>query len=251
MTHAKDTPDITTLIKAIIGIGIVLVSCFAPVPEGLSRQGTEYLGILLCMIFYLMVNLCKEFLVVLFALGLCILLKLTLFSAVFSAFSNTTVWLLVGVLPLAYLISRSGLLNRIALIVMRIFPNTYGGQLMALTAASLVISPLIPSITAKATVLAPFAVSVAKKMGFENKSKGMMGLFMIVYVIGAVSGHVFYSGSMNVFILLGLLPQSVQDSFTWGSWLQATVIWGLCIYVLCFLRFIFVERRISDVCRQS
>lgn len=235
MTHAKDTPDITTLIKAIIGIGIILVSCFAPVPEGLSRQGTEYLGILLCMIFYLMVNLCKEFLVVLFALGLCILLKLTLFSAVFSAFSNTTVWLLVGVLPLAYLISRSGLLNRIALIVMRIFPNTYGGQLMALTAASLVISPLIPSITAKATVLAPFAVSVAKKMGFENKSKGMMGLFMIVYVIGAVSGHVFYSGSMNVFILLGLLPQSVQDSFTWGSWLQATVIWGLCIYVLCFL----------------
>ncbi|MGN0402192.1 MAG: SLC13 family permease [Acetatifactor sp.] len=235
MTHAKIHPDIVTFIKFIAGLCIVLVSCFAPIPEGLSRQGTEYLGILLCMIFYLMVNLCNEFLVVLFALGMCAVLKITPFTDIFSAFSNTTVWLLVGVLPLAYFIGRSGLLNRIALIVMKLFPNTYSGQLLALTAASLVISPLIPSITAKATVLAPFAVSVAKRMGFENKSKGLMGLFMIVYIIGAVSGHVFYSGSMNVFILLGLLPQSIQDSFTWGSWLQATFIWGLCVYVLCFL----------------
>lgn len=223
------------LLNFLIGIALMAGGCLAPCFPGLSRQGMQYLGILASMIFYLMVNICDEYLVVLFALSVCILLKLDSFTGAFSAFSNTTVWLLVGVLPLSVVIEKSGLMKRIALHVLKCFPNTYVGQLLAFTTASLIISPLIPSITAKASILAPFAVNAASEMNLKEKSKGLMGLFMTVFLFGAVSGHVFYSGSMNVFILLGLLPKDMQNAFTWGTWLELTVIWGLCILILGFL----------------
>lgn len=226
---------VITFVKFLAGIVILFLSAVVPCFDGLSRQGMKYLGILICMIYYLLVNLCGEYIIVMFSLAMCCIMNIGDFTEIFSAFSNTTVWLLIGVLPLSAVIAKSGLMKRIALHVLKWFPATYRGQLLALTVAGIVISPLIPSITAKATILAPFAVNAAEEMKFEKKSKGMMGLVMAVYLMGAVSGHVFYSGSMNVFILLGLLPDSMQDTFTWGSWLLLTFLWGLCIYVLGFL----------------
>ncbi|MCI6713381.1 MAG: anion permease [Lachnospiraceae bacterium] len=224
-----------TASELIFGLLILGISCICPCPEGLDRQGVKYIGILLCMLFYLLVNLCSEYIVVMFTLAACVVLKVDTFSGIFSAFSNTTVWLLIGVLPLSVVISKSGLMKRIALHVLKLFPNTYQGQLLALTTAGIVISPMIPSITAKASILAPFAIEAAEEMKFTKKSKGMMGLFMAVYLMGAVSGHVFYSGSMNVFIMLGLLPADMQNEFTWGNWLMSTFIWGLCIYIIGFI----------------
>lgn len=224
-----------TALELVFGLLLLGISCICPCPEGLDRQGVKYIGILLCMLFYLLVNLCSEYIVVMFTLAACVFLKVDSFSGIFSAFSNTTVWLLIGVLPLSVVISKSGLMKRVALYVLKLFPNTYQGQLLALTIAGIVISPMIPSITAKASILAPFAIQAAEEMKFEKKSKGMMGLFMAVYLMGAVSGHVFYSGSMNVFIMLGLLPAEMQDMFSWGTWLKATFIWGLCIYIIGFV----------------
>ncbi len=225
-----------------LGLLILGISCVCPCPEGLTRQGVKYIGVLLCMLYFLIVNICSEYIVVMFTLAACVFLKVESFQGIFSAFSNTTVWLLIGVLPFGVVISRSGLMKRVALYVLKLFPGTYQGQLLALSVAGIVISPMIPSITAKASILAPFAVNVAEEMGFEKKSRGMMGLFMAVYLMGAVSGHVFYSGSMNVFIMLGLLPQEMQGMFTWGSWLAATFLWGLCIYILGFLAMLFLYR---------
>lgn len=228
--------------KFAAGIALMTGGCIAPPFPGLSRPGMQYLGILACMIFYLVVDLCDEYLIVLFALSACLLMRLESFTSVFGAFSNTTVWLLIGVLPLSVIIEKSGLMKRIALYVLKCFPNTYPGQLLAFTAAGLLISPLIPSITAKAGMLAPFAVNAAREMNLKDKSKGLTGLFMTVFLFGSICGHVFYSGSMNVFILLGFLPENMQNAFTWGSWLKLTFIWGLCILILGFPAMIWLYR---------
>lgn len=227
--------NVIILIKFLIGVSIILIISLLPCPVELNRNAMEYLGILAGMIYFLIVNICPEYITVMFSLGLCCVFQVDGFINVFSAFSNTTVWLLIGVLPLSVMISQSGLMRRVALHVMSSFPNTYAGQLLAITVAGIIISPTIPSITAKATILAPFAISVAQEMKFENKSKGMMGLFMAAYLMGAVSGHVFYSGSMNVFIMMGLLPEDIQNSFNWWSWLKCTCIWGICIFILGFI----------------
>lgn len=237
-----DKKNIILLGKVLVGLLFLLGGCTLECFDGLSRQGMQYLGILLCMIFYLIVNLCDEYLIVLFALSSCMLFKLEGFTDVFSAFSNTTTWLLIGVLPLSVIIAKSGLMKRIALFILKIFPNTYMGQLLAFTTASLLISPLIPSITAKTSILAPFAVNAAQEMNLQKKSKGLMGLFMAVFLFGGISGHIFYSGSMNVFILLGLLPEHMQASFNWMGWLKLTAIWGLCIIILGFLAMLFLYK---------
>lgn len=221
-----------TWVKFIAGILLIAGIGSLPCPEGLTREAMKYMGVFAGMLFYLLVNLCAEYVIILFSLGLCVILDVERFEGIFASFSGSTVWLLIGVLPLSCAIAGSGLMRRIALHVLKLFPNTYKGQLLALSAAGITVSPMIPSITAKASILAPFSVNVAEEMKFAPKSKGMTGFFIASYLMGAVSGHVFYSGSMNVFIMTGLLPENMQDTFSWGGWLLLTCIWGLCIYVL-------------------
>ncbi len=225
---------ILRFIGTLVGIGMILAGCLVPCFPGLDRKGMEYIGILSCMIFYLIINLCDEYIVVMFSLAVCLTLGLEQITGIYSAFSTSTVWLLIGVLPMSVVIAKSGLMKRVALHVLRRFPQNYFGQLLAFSFAGLIISPMIPSITAKASILAPFAVDAAEEMNLTKKSKEMTGLFMAVFLFGSISGHIFYSGSMNVFILLGLLPDEIQNSFTWGSWIQATWVWGLAIIVLGF-----------------
>ena len=46
-------------------------------------------------------------------------------------------------------VAHSGLLKRLTLLVMKAFPGTYLGQLLGITISGVVISPLIPSGTAR------------------------------------------------------------------------------------------------------
>lgn len=234
--------------KFAVGILIMVVIGWLPHPAQLSAEAMRYLGIFCMMLFYLVVNLCREYVVILFALAMCAAVNIENFNKIFVSFSSSTVWLLIGVLPMSAVIAKSGLMKRIALHVMKLFPNSYQGQLLALSVAGAVISPMIPSITAKASILAPFSVNVAQEMKFGRKTKELTGLFMASFLIGAISGHIFYSGSMNVFIMLGLLPQEIQDSFSWGGWLLCTVIWGLCIYILGYIAMCILYKSDHTIC---
>ena len=61
-------------------------------------------------------------------------------------------------------------------------PASFAGQVWGLIASGTVISPLIPSINAKATLSTPIALSISDELDLERKKAGACGLFGACYV---------------------------------------------------------------------
>ena len=179
-----------------------------------------------------MVEFLPDYLTMILLMCSWVVLKVVPFKTAFAAFADTTVWLLIGALGIGVGVASSGLLNRIALVVMSKFPPTFKGMTTALYVAGNIINPLIPSATAKVSIVAPFARGIGEKLGFEPESEGMGGLFSAAWMSTGVLYPLFLSASFFNYTLIGLLPKDVGDKVTWMSWFSSFWVWGLVVMVL-------------------
>ena len=106
----------------------------------------------------------------------------------------------------------------------------YKRQVWGLIASGTVISPLIPSINAKATLSTPIALSISDELDLERKKAGACGLFGACYVGFVLAGHMFMSGSFTHYVLVGMLPPEYRG-VTWLDWLLWSLPWGLVMLV--------------------
>jgi DASS family divalent anion:Na+ symporter len=219
-----------------VGFGIAMI----PPPEMLSQQAMIYLGIFACTMIYLVAGIIPEYVAVSLALSAFVLFKVADFRTVFAAYGQSLIVLLVGVFGLSIAVAKCGLLKRIGLWVMRFFPGHFQGQVLALFTMGIVISPLIPIQTAKVSIMAPFAASVSKEMGYSKGSRGAAGLFSAMYISCGVCGHAFLTGSGGVFIILSMLPESISSSVTWLGWLSYTCIWLFTVLIGSYLTIMLV-----------
>ena len=219
---------------AIVTALSVTLGLIEPFP-GLEKTGMIFLGIFIWWVMMMIVELIPNALSCVLALVLSVAFGCGTTAEAFGSFSGATVWLLIGAFGLATALANSGLLNRLAINVMRLFPGTYAGQVWGLSLASVVCAPAVPSTTAKSTILIPLACMVGEKMGYAPKSKGMTGLFSVTNIITNFGGCMFLTGGVVVGIILALTP----DPVSWLDWLKIFGLWGVIVVVLAALFSLF------------
>lgn len=228
---------IKIVIFALVSVLAVAIMLIPPFP-GLGTTGMRFLAIFIWWIVMMLLELLPAHMSCLVALVLSVILGCATTEEAFEAYSGSTVWLLVGALGLAAAVTSSGLLHRVALYVMQLFPCTYKGQVCGLAIASMICAPIVPSGTAKCTLLAPLAGAISDSMGYEKNSPGALGFFNIVNLISNFGSNMFLTGSLTVPIMLSLS----QRSYSWMGWLKVFVIYGIAFfaftlaYVLIFNR---------------
>ena len=159
----------------------------------------------------------------------------------FGAFSGSTVWLVIMVFALSTGIGKSGLLNRIAIAILSVFPPTYTGAVVAMMCTGTVLSPLIPSVNAKVNILIPFATFTTEEMGIKPRSKGALGLFTACYLPAYLGGNAFLTGSVYVSVICGFITSYAAAlgvegaSFNFVSWLVAASVWFVVLLAGTFL----------------
>ena len=133
----------------------------------LSAASFVYAGVFLAVIVLLLTGALADWVVVLGASSLMILTDAVFrkvgimtepvftMPGLFGAFSGSTVWLVIMVFALSAGIGKSGLLNRIAIAILSVFPPSYTGAVVAMMCTGTVLSPLIPSVNAKVNILIP------------------------------------------------------------------------------------------------
>lgn len=156
------------------------------------------------------------------------------FSTVFSGFSNNTLWLIIGTFTLAAAITKTGLLHRISLYLMRLFPSTYKGQIISLMMIGTICSPLMPSTTAKAVLGSKLACSSADIMCYKNNSRGRSGMFVAAWTGFGLMGPVFLSASFLAYSLLGAMPAEFSH-ISWLEWFMSMLPWGGILLVGMYL----------------
>ena len=222
-----------SIIMLVISIAVGAVIANIPPFEGLTATSMTYLGIFVGMLIMLIANALPSWATCLGAMALMVAFQVGSLAEVFSAFGGSIVWLMIAVFAFATGIENSGLLTRLALKMLTIFPKNYRGQVLSLMTAGLVVSPLIPSNNAKTNLLAPMATEMTKQVGYEKRSKPALGLLTAVFMPPYIGSHAFLTGSANVAFMLGV----VGLSFSWVGYLSLTWVWLILLllgtYIFC------------------
>lgn len=239
LNQTKYLKYIVNLCIAAALMGAVLLFPFG---AGLEVAAVKYLAILAAMVFMLISGVFDEHVVILLTLAMCSVMNIASFSTIFSAYSGTTMWMVLTILPITVVIRKSGLMNRLALYLLKAFPCSYKWQLFALSLSSMIISPLIPSTTAKSSLLASLTASVAEKMKLEKQSKPLTGIFLAVFINGPSLGHIFLSGSVQALLVVGMMPADMAERFSWMGWLIAASVWAVAAFILVYLVLLLLYR---------
>ncbi len=224
-----------------LALGVIAAIAFflIPPPAGLTAEAMQGIGILLCGIIWMVGAVFPDFAVMIAMLAAWVVLKILPFATAFSAFSGTSFWLLLGAMVIGVAGSKSGLLMRIALAVLRVFPANFQGQVLALLTSGLIISPLVPSTAAKAAIMGPIAKQISDTMGYENQSRGSAGLFYAYFTGFTCFGPIFLSGSFIAYSMLGAMPEGFEG-VTWIQWAYYALPWSIVMIVLSYIAIVLL-----------
>lgn len=219
----------------IIGIIIGFFIFRLDPPMGLTPQAMQCLGIFAWAVVYWMFNVIPDYVTSILMCTFWVTFKVAPFNTAFASFSGDTIWLLISALGIGAAVAKSGLLKRGSLFIIKYFPGNFKGQTFGLLMLGTIVSPLIPSATAKVTIVAPFAKGISDKLGYEKQSKGAGGIFASMFISLGVLYPMFLSASFNGLIMRGLLPLDIQAMFTWTTWFISILPWGIIVFIGSYL----------------
>src|SRR5262249_29877874 len=130
-------------------------------------------------------------------------------AASLSGFSSPVWFLLLGVLAVGGGLARSGVLQRLALGLLSLFPATFFGQVIAFLVGGLVLTPFLPLTVARCALAAPLARQVAELLGYPARSRAANGIGLAAFVGSGLLSRVFLSGATLNLIAWSLLPPSM------------------------------------------
>ena len=136
-----------------------------------------------------------------------------------SGFASPAWFMLLGVLAVGGGLSRSGLLERMALRLLSLFPATFRGQVLALLFGGWIMTPLLPLTVARCALTAPLASQVVDILGYPARSRPAVGIGLAAFVGSGLLSRVFLSGATLNLIAWSLLPASARPG--WWFWAVA------------------------------
>lgn len=227
---------------AIVGVAIALILGIFFHPRDLSLEGCAVLSILAGAIVWWICNVLPEFATALIMVGLFTLIAGVSSEASFSFFSDSIWWLLVGAFSIGLGMRETGLLERMALAIVSRFPSSFAAQIIGFFACGTILSPLIPSMAAKASLLSPLTLEVSDVCGYARQGPQATGLFLSMFTGLQTAAPTFISSSIIGYALLALYPADVQAQFDFVTWFLMSLPWLVPMIVLNLLFLIILYR---------
>lgn len=160
----------------------------------------------------------------------------------FGGFSSGSWWVLLAVLGVVVPVTRTGLLYRAALIMLKFLPPTHWWQSLALTLTGVMITPCVPNGNARVSILAPLATELSDAMQLPPRSRGSAGLAMATYLGAGQIYFLFLNGAPMTIMLWSILPPDIKGQVSWGFWLLAGLPMGLTL-LIGFLLLLYIYYR--------
>lgn len=233
-----------------IGAGALLMTTFAPTPEGLSREGFIVAGLVVLMAAWwitealpLTATALMPFLVLPFA-GVMDARETA------SAYYSPILFLLLGGAFIALAIERVGLHRRLSLGILRLAgPRAGPGKLLLAFMASAAILSMMISNTSTALIMMPVALAVIASAGLaEGDTEGLSGaLPMGIAFACSIGGLGTLVGSPTNAIAVGLLDQTIGVKISFAAW----TLYGLPVVILGIPLAAAIIARVQRVGKQA
>jgi len=231
LSPAKPLPLLLTLAA---GLLVLIV----PRPEALTPQAWQLLALFLSTITGIVLQPLPTGAVAIIALAVGVASNILSWSAAFAAFSAEVPWLIAAAMFIAQGFRKTGLGERLAF-TMVVAMGRWGsvGLAYGLVAAEALLSPMIPSVAARAGgVLLPITVSLAEAAGSRpsDGTENRLGSYLVssVYQGSVVSSAMFLTANHPNPLSAQLALATVGVTLGWGTWALAAILPGLLSLLL-------------------
>jgi DASS family divalent anion:Na+ symporter len=137
----------------------------------------------------------------------------------------------IGSFTLAVAMTRSGLLFRIGLILVRAFPAGHVGQVLGLLVGGVLVTPLVPFGLARVATASSLEQELTQTLGYRPRTSASAALGFAALVGYSSFSAVLLSGLAMNFFVLDLLPPGERARFGWLSWFLAAAPAGIVLLV--------------------
>lgn len=200
-----------------------------PPPAPLDAAGMRFLATLAVAVILWSVNVFDDFQIALALLAAWIVAGIVRPEVALSGFTKPSWFLFVGALGIGAGVTRSGLLYRAALALVRRVRPSYASYTAILTLAGVLATPALPSMTGRMAVVAPVSWAIAESVGFAPRSPGAAGLVLATFLGFSLLGFAFLTGSTGGLLGWNALPEAARVEFGWTAWAVAAAPAGLVV----------------------
>lgn len=149
----------------------------------------------------------------------------------FAGFTSSSWLVALGALALAAAMTQSGLQFRTALFLLKTFPPTHLGQVLALLVSGLLVTPLVPLSVGRIAAIAPVGLELGKALGYPPRSRAMAALSFAGLTGYGYFSSVLLTGLASNFFVLELLPPGDRARFDWLTWFASAAPAGAVMLV--------------------
>jgi DASS family divalent anion:Na+ symporter len=206
--------------------GVVLAAgalvLLLPRPEAVEPRGWELLAIFVATVVGLIAQPLPMGALVILAITVAAVTKTVTAQVALSAFANPVIWLIVAAFLFARAVVHTGLGRRIAFWLIAWFGSSALRLGYALAGADLLVSPVIPSDTARAGgIIFPIARSLAESYGSHpGETARRLGAYLMqcAYHVGCTTAAIFLTSMAANPLAAEFAKKFGGVEITWGTW---------------------------------
>ncbi len=217
----------STKTKMFLPLIVLALLWFIPAPEGLSANAWHFLAVFLAVVVGLIVEPVPAALVGFTGISFVALLGLVgnakeSISWALSGFSNSVIWLIFAAFMFALGYKKTGLGKRVSLIMVKYMGKSSLGLGYAVAFSDLVLSPFMPSNTARsAGTIYPVASNIPLIFNStpDNEPR-KLGAYISWVAIAAtcVTSSMFLTALAPNLLAVDLINQGTGHTISWGAW---------------------------------
>lgn len=205
-----------TLTKWVVALGLPIIFCFLPV--GLKDNIQIYLAITLWAILMWMFELLPESIIGILIPVFYLLSGVATTDQAFMGWASSVPWVTLGGIIIGAVMMTSGLAKRIAYKVLSITGNSLIGIIVGISITAFIITPFIPSIMGKVSLMVPLVIGICQALKIEPKSKTASTLMLVVFFSLWSPKMAFLTASADSILLSGVLGQYLGLHVSWAQW---------------------------------
>ncbi len=228
----QESFDVASLTRLLAGPLAALSIWFLPLD--LDARVQETFAIIVFMIIYWVAEPVEHAVTALIGCYLFWALGVSKFSLAFSGFATTTPWFIFGGALIAEAVSGSGLAKRLGYRVLAFIGTSYSRLLLGVTTLSFLITYLVPSGTARLTIIAAVLIGIVAASGLDRKSNGAKGLFLALTSTCGLFDKMILAGAGSV-LTQGIIKEQTGIEILWSQWLLAFFPVALLSIPACWL----------------
>ena len=212
-------------------------------PElGLDRATTAFLSIFTATVIMWAFELVDEYIPGLFAVLTTLSLGIAPTRVVLAGFASDGFFMAMSVLGLGAVVVMSGLSFRFLLWLLRYLPNTNVGHNIGLLLTGFLLTPLVPSINGRTSLVTPFMIDMVETVKFEFGGKAATRMAISAFTgVTLLSAAFMTSRSVNM-VIFGLLGAQEQQQFQWIYWVVASAGTTLAMLLIYFVSVAWIFR---------